>query len=210
MIVVGTLLLLAAVSLVVFNWRVASSAAEGVKDKVVSLQEYIREQPPIVEDSSLSDNSSHAESETDDSSQPELVIPEEEEYEALDLDGNFYCGLLTIPKLDLELPVIRDYAFSNMSIAPTRYAGSIGRRDMIICAHNYAGFFLYLDRLQQGDEIIYTTLRGRQIHYTVGWFELIAGYDSGSMLAGSDGWDLTLFTCTWSGWSRVTARCVLA
>ena len=38
---------------------------------------------------------------------------------------------------------------------------------------------------------------------------LLSGWDSPSLIkGGGSDWDLTLFTCTWSGYSRVTVRLV--
>ena len=65
------------------------------------------------------------------------------------------------------------------------------------------------EKLGVGDEVIFTSLNGRQHRYKVAWQELIGGYDTNTMLSCSEDWDLTLFTCTWSGYSRVTLRCEL-
>ena len=89
------------------------------------------------------------------------------------------------------------------------YTGSLYTLDLIICAHNYTSFYLNLEKLGVGDEVIFTSLNGRQHHYVVGWQELIGGYDTNTMLSGCEDWDLTLYTCTWSVYSRVTLRCEL-
>ena len=211
LIVTGTLLLAAAVSLVVFNKLEDSSARKAAGKSLVTIKEYISEN-----DGSSGSGNDSQDTVTDDSSadtaEPEGSSgPGAEDTDgdqALEIDGEFYIGLLTIPKLDLELPVTRDYSEANMSVAPSRWKGTLAGRDMMICGHNYAGFFLDLDQLAAGDQIIFTNLRGKQFFFTVGWTEIVSGWDTSAMLSGSDDWDLTVFTCTWSGWSRVTVRAV--
>ena len=58
------------------------------------------------------------------------------------------------------------------------------------------------------DLIIFTDIYGREFTFEAIQTDLINGTDIDSMLSNSDDWDLTLFTCTWSGWSRVAVRAV--
>ena len=206
LIITGALLLAAAVSLVVYNRVRSSQASEAAGRTLTKLREVIGAESSA-DDSSKPDiqPSGDTSSAADSSSLPDEPPAEE----ALEIDGEFYIGIISIPKLGLELPVARDYSEYNMSIAPSRWKGSLAGRDMIICGHNYAGFFRELDSLKAGDEIAFTDLRGRKQLYSVSYQELIDGWDSEGMAAGSDSWDLTVFTCTWSGRSRVTIRAVL-
>ncbi|MBR6044440.1 MAG: sortase [Ruminococcus sp.] len=197
LIAAGALLLTAAVSLVLFNRIQDSKAGEHAEKQLVLVKEHIAAQPA---DSKQPDESLPQD--------PETPEPESEsEPEALELDGEYYIGIVAIPKLGIELPVMRDWSEEKMAEAPCCYSGTAAGRDMVICAHNYSTFFAELDTLESGDEVIYTELSGRQRRYTVGWTELINGWDTAKMTSGSDSWDLTLFTCTWAGYSRVTVRC---
>ncbi|MBR1393060.1 MAG: sortase [Ruminococcus sp.] len=208
----GTLLLLAAVSLVVYNLHRSSSAEKASKEKAELIRQYINSNVSTESESSPTNQKEPSNPQEPALSQPEYE-PEAESSEpladeALELDGEFYIGLLAIPALGLELPVIRDYSLEKMDIAVCRYMGSLEGGDMIICGHNFSCFFSDLYRLQPGDEIIFTNIKGQKIYYTVGWQELISGWATGDMPAGSDSWDLTLFTCTWNSRSRVTVRAV--
>ena len=50
-------------------------------------------------------------------------------------------------------------------------------------------------------------MMGMTYTYTVSEIELVNGYDVEQMKQ-NDGWDLTLFTCNYSGRQRITLRCV--
>lgn len=125
------------------------------------------------------------------------------------LDGNSYIGLISFPTLGQEFPVTRGWSYAAMNTAACQYSGRRVDNDLIICAHNYTGFFDKLDKLSSGDQVIFTDVYGREFNYTVTNSELLSGWDSPSLIkGGGSDWDLTLFTCTWSGYSRVTVRLV--
>ncbi|MBR0516463.1 MAG: sortase, partial [Eubacterium sp.] len=64
-----------------------------------------------------------------------------------------------------------------------------------------------IDDLVSGDQIVFTNTLGKKYIYTVAYTEVIDGEDITQMFSGqSEEWDLTLFTCTLSGKSRVTVR----
>ena len=88
--------------------------------------------------------------------------------------------------------------------------GSAAGGDLIIAAHNYSSHFGRLDEFQGGEEIIFISADGTVLNYEVIQTENISGKDVEAMEFGSaDEWDLTLFTCTLSGQSRVTVRAVI-
>lgn len=118
-----------------------------------------------------------------------------------------YCGYIAIPALNLELPVMSSWSYPNLKKAPCRYSGSALTNDLIIAAHNYTSHFGKIRRLTGGDRILFTDTRGRQFAYAVSFTEVIEGQDVEQMFSGqAEDWDLTLFTCTLGGKSRVTIR----
>ena len=133
---------------------------------------------------------------------PEMDMPEEE------VDGQEYIGVLKIPVLSLELPIISEWSYPSLRIAPCRYAGSAYLNNMVIAAHNYYSHFGYLKNLSQGDEITFTDMDGNFFRYEVAALETLSPFAIEEMTSGD--WDLTLFTCTVGGQSRVTVRCALA
>ena len=138
---------------------------------------------------------------------PEIPSDDEREMQVLELDGHRYIGTVSIPVIDVALPVQGDWSPDLLKTSPCRYIGSPYRGDLIICAHNYDNHFGRLKNLLPGDEVIFTDVAGNDFHYTVVELETLAGTAVEEMESGA--WDLTLFTCTLGGQSRVTVRCNL-
>ena len=53
------------------------------------------------------------------------------------IDGYDYIGTLTIPALELELPVMAQWDYDRLTIAPCRQFGTTQTDDLVIAAHNY-------------------------------------------------------------------------
>lgn len=121
------------------------------------------------------------------------------------IDGEAYIGVLTIPALDLTLPVISQWSYPGLKKAPCRYQGSAYNDTLIIAGHNYRTHFYGLKNLNNGDEILFTDYDGNHFLYRVTAVEVLAATAIEEMQSGD--WDLTLFTCTYGGQSRVTVRC---
>lgn len=121
------------------------------------------------------------------------------------IDGVEYIGVLRIPALELELPIISRWSDSAMKIAPCRYSGSAYQNNLILCGHNYTTHFGKLDLLQTGDTVCFEDAEGNEFSYQVSATDVLPGTAVEEMQAGE--WDLTLFTCTWSGTSRLCIRC---
>lgn len=130
---------------------------------------------------------------------PRMGLPEKE------YDGRRYVGVITIPALNVELPVLKGWSRSGAKIAPCRYEGTPYLDDLVICAHNYSSHFGRLNTLKTGDLVIFTDLDGNRFTYEVAAFEILQP-DQVEQLRGG-GWDLTLFTCTIGGQTRFTVRC---
>ena len=131
---------------------------------------------------------------------PEIEMPTET------IQGDEYIGLLEIPTLGLELPVMSDWSYPQLKISPCRYQGSAYLGDLIIAAHNYDCHFGRLKTLLQGDEVIFADMDGNRFVYEVAEIEILEPTAIEQMIFGD--WDLTLFTCTYGGQARVTIRCV--
>ena len=116
---------------------------------------------------------------------------------------------VNFPDLGIELPVQSEWSYPALKISPCRYKGSILTGDLILAAHNYQSHFGRIQELNTGAEILLTDGNGEVHHYEVVQTEIIPGQDVEAMEFGSaENWDLTLFTCTLSGQSRVTVRAV--
>ena len=138
----------------------------------------------------------------DNTSTPEGEMP------VIEIDGYGYIGVLQIPSLDLTLPVISDWSYPALQIAPCRYEGSTYDGGMVIAGHNFDSHFGKLSQLEPGDEIKFIDLSGHTFTYAVAETEVLEATAIEEMVTG--GWDLTLFTCTLSGQTRFTVRATLA
>jgi len=124
------------------------------------------------------------------------------------IDGNAYIGMISIPDLNIQLPVMAVWSNPNMKLAPCRYFGSLASNNMVILAHDYKRFFGNISTLAQGSPVIFTDADGVDHPFAVAEVTTLAPTAIAEM-TGSD-YPLTLFTCTYSGTARVTVRCVAA
>ena len=136
---------------------------------------------------------------------PDYLEHPEMEMPTLEVEGNQYIGTLEIPALGLTLPVMSQWSYPKLRIATCRYAGSAYQEGFVIAAHNYSSHFGNLNQLSSGDRIYFTDVTGNQFSYRVAEVEELNPTALEEMV--SEGWDLSLFTCTLSGQARVTVRC---
>lgn len=132
---------------------------------------------------------------------------ESEDAAVLDLGGVEWIGLLEIPSLGVELPVSRDCNYKYMKSGLCRYSGNAAEGDMIVCGHNYRSFLQNLSDISEGDEVYFTDCSGRVYEYKVTQMQLIGGDRRDKLYEDQDDWQLTVFTCNYSGYSRYVVRC---
>lgn len=135
----------------------------------------------------------------------EYLEPSAFEMTEVVIDGYAYIGYLSIPKLSLDLPVMADWDYKRLKIAPCHYAGSVRGEDLVIMAHNYKSHFSQLSKLKEGDSVVFTDMDGIVTTYMVVAQDILAPSAVEEMTAGV--FDLTLFTCTYGGKSRLTVYC---
>ena len=129
----------------------------------------------------------------------------------VELDGWNYIGYLSIPSIGLNLPVMSEWSYAGLKIAPGRYSGSTYADNMVVCAHNYAKHFSPIKWLAEGAEVYFTDMDGMRWSYEVSVVETIQPTQIEKMTEkteDSENWDLTLFTCTTGGSARCAVRCV--
>lgn len=200
MIIFGTMLLIAALFLVLYNVKEDRDGSKASQEILEQLKAEMATSEPIpTEPNTPAVNDLFEEYE-------EETIPEEVQIE---IDGNYYIGTISIPSLEIELPVMSEWSYPNLKLSPCRYKGTVAGGDLIIAAHNYRSHFGRINQLYSGDTIIFTDGNGIAHEYQLIQTEVIEGYDIAAMDFGSaDNWDLTLFTCTLGGQSRVTVRAI--
>lgn len=139
---------------------------------------------------------------------PDYVINPDMEMRRKEIDGKYYVGTVSIPALELKLPVMDEWSYDNFKISPCVYEGTPYKNNLIIAAHNYRKHFGSLKNLQKGDKVTFKDMDGNIFNYEVLYTELLDNNAVEEMSGGE--WDLTLFTCTYGGAQRVTVRCILA
>ena len=125
--------------------------------------------------------------------------------QTLTIDGNDYLGTINIPALNLNLPILNDFSYDKLKIAPCRYYGSLLTNNLIICGHSYKSHFAYLGNLKQNDLIIITDASNNNYFYEVLEVEILGSTDVEEMI--NNDFELTLYTCTSDSQKRVTIRC---
>ena len=134
-----------------------------------------------------------------------VTDPFDTEMKVKEIDGYGYIGYLQIPALDLDLPVMSEWDYERLKIAPCRYYGSTKTDNLVIAGHNYKVHFKYLDTLKPGDIVIFTDMESKVHKYKVDVVELLAPTDVDKVKDTGD--DLILYTCTYSRAERITVRC---
>lgn len=132
---------------------------------------------------------------------PDMAMP------TIEAGGEEYVGFLRISAIDRTLPVMEEWSYPHLKIAPGVYQGTVYKHNLIICAHNYERHFGLIKTLKEGDKVIFVDGYGDIFRYHVDQVTILQPTQVDEMKAGD--WDLTLFTCTIGGATRVTVRCVL-
>ena len=136
-----------------------------------------------------------------------IETPAESSKEMLTTKVNGYdcIGVLSVPVLDIELPVLTDWSYAKLKVAPCLYYGNYYEPNFVIAAHNYKSHFGSLSKLQPKDIILFTDITGTVRCYEVVLLETLTENATEEMI--TSGFDLSLYTCTPGGGSRVTVRC---
>ena len=136
---------------------------------------------------------------------PDYILNPEMEMPVEEVEGVAYIGHLEIPALGLDLPIISETTYPNLRKAPCRFTGSAYLDDLVIGAHNYASHFGNISSLSQGDTVTFTYMDGNVFSYQVVDFEVLQPSQDEELCSGE--WDLSLYTCTFGGRTRITVRC---
>lgn len=182
--VLGAALVLAALSLFLWNQREDAQAGAAVAEIL----------PQVVEEIEANMK--------DDTAYPD---PYSAQMTEVEIDGYYYIGYISISSLGLELPVMTDWSYSQIKIAPCRYHGSTKTGDLVIAAHNYDRHFGNIKNMAVGDAVYFTDMDGVISAYQVEEIDILTPTAVEEMT--DSGFALTLFTCTCSGQSRVTVHC---
>ena len=194
----GLLLLTAALFLWAYNGQESRRAGDSAQQVITELTQSLTQQPPAEA------GADPEQAEAPAVKLPDYLLDAQREMPEKTVNGRAYIGVLSIPSLNLELPVLSQWSYPNLKDAPCRYSGSLYQNNLIICAHNYASHFGRLKTLQPGDTLLFTDMDDQVVSFQMVERETLEPNDEEAMTTGD--WDLTLFTCTPGGQTRVTVR----
>ena len=179
--ITGAICIVSALALLLYNNAESKKAHDASSELIESLRTVIAENEDI------------------------SVDPFDDEMRVTDIDGYGYIGYISIPELSLNLPVMSEWDYSRLKVAPCRYYGSTKTDNLVICAHNYRRHFGYIGRLSVDSTIMFTDMEGTKLTYTVTSVEILQPTDT--ELVKDTGDDIILYTCTYGGRTRVVVRC---
>ena len=121
-------------------------------------------------------------------------------------------GVIEIPEIDVELPVISKWSYSLLRVSVCRYKGpGMNKKgNLVIIGHNYrsGAHFGRLSKLKNGSAVYLTDPSGNKVRYEV-YKKLSIEPDDFSAVNKYQGkCGLTLMTCQSSGTKRLLLRCV--
>lgn len=121
-------------------------------------------------------------------------------------DGREYIGIIEVQELGIRLPVLKRYTDADMKTTPCVYYGSRENDNLVIVGHNYDSQFGNFNKLDSSQEVnaILTLLDGTKYYYKSKQLENLNPSQIDEMLSGD--WDMTLFTCSYSGEKRIALR----
>lgn len=123
----------------------------------------------------------------------------------LNISGYDYIGVISIPSLNIKLPIMRETDYDRLAISPCKYYGNITTNDLVLCAHDYVNQFGKISNLKEDDIVIITDVLGNNYVYKVVLTEELNPTDITNMI--DSPFDLTLYTCSYGALKRITVRC---
>ena len=185
LIIIGSLLVLTSAGLFVWNYYMEKKAVSSMEEEVAMLE------------ASIKDSDS-------DEGEENLEEALKKNMPVVMLDGYDYIGYLNVPSMDLKLPVLNTYDNEKLKIAVCRYYGSLETDDLVLAGHNYEKALGKIKSIELGDKIIFTNMNGEDYTYIVKETEILNPTQVEDMVESK--YDLSIYTCTYSGKARFTVR----
>ena len=194
---VGAVLILSALLLLLYNRYEDAHAGQEAESLLASVEAAISAQ--------ATDTPAATAPNRPDTTETRAPTPLDPEMPVVLLDGYEYVGYVEIPVLGLKLPVMSEWDYNRLKLAPCRQFGSSRTDDLVIAAHNYESHFGHLRDLSVGDTVTFTDMEGIVNTYCVEKIETLNPNEVDAVQ--NSGYDLVLYTCTKGGKTRVTVFC---
>lgn len=202
--VIGAVLMLSALLLFLYNQIEAKIAGNASGKALSAVQEAIRQ-----EDTShmavLPGETAGEEGESPTETADEDLLTEPEELTVVNIEGYDYIGYLSIPALELELPIQAEVSEERLYKSPCLQFGSPITDDAVIAGHNYKYHFLPLHNIEVGEKVTFTYMNGFTVEYAVTEHTIVD--PTNIPVVQDSGHDLVMYTCTSGGASRVAVFC---
>ena len=192
-IAVGAVLILSALLLHLYNRYEDANAGQEAESLLENVEAFIETKKVKAPGASMQSDATPSPTSLD----PEMPV--------VTLDGYEYVGYVEIPALELKLPVMSDWNYNRLMLAPCRQFGSSRTDDLVIAAHNYESHFGHLKDLSAGDTVTFTDMEGIVNTYCVEKIETLNPNEVDAVQNSS--YALVLYTCTKDGQTRVTVFC---
>lgn len=194
---VGAVLILSALLLLLYNRYEDAHAGQEAENLLIDIEAAIAAQTTDTPAATMPNKGGNTATPSPTALDPEMPV--------VTLDGYEYVGYVEIPVLALKLPVMADWDYTRLKVAPCRQFGSSRTDDLVIAAHNYENHFGRLKELTKGDTVIFTDMEGIVNTYSVEKIETLKPDEVDAVQ--NSGYDLVLYTCTKGGKTRVTVFC---
>ena len=201
---VGAALILSALVLLLHNRYADARAGREAETLLASVEAAISSQAAEPEETRPSGQETQptGENTPTEPTAPETLAPE---MPVAMLEGYGYVGYVEIPALGLKLPVMSDWDYTRLEIAPCRQFGSSRADDLVIAAHNFESHFGRLKEMSLGNTVTFTDMAGIVNTYRAEMIEILSPKDVEAVQ--NSGYDLVLYTCTRDGQERVAVFC---
>ena len=135
----------------------------------------------------------------------EPIAPQETRMPEKKYLGYTMIGTLRVPAVGIELPILQDWSYPLLNVAPCRYTGSAAEGNMILMGHNYKRHFAPLRQVSPGDRVEFLDASGSSHAYVVAGTEVLKPTQLDELTVSESA--LTIFTCTPGGYGRFVVRC---
>ncbi len=135
---VGAVLILSALLLLLYNRYEDAHAGQEAENLLTDIEAAIAAQTTDTPAATMPNKGGNTATPSPTALDPEMPV--------VTLDGYEYVGYVEIPVLALKLPVMADWDYTQLKVAPCRQFGSSRTDDLVIAAHNY-------ERLSRDDNL---------------------------------------------------------
>lgn len=196
LLLLGAALLCAALLLAAKNQREETSAGEAAAALLIQAEQTIAQHTASPVSSPPAAPSSAVE---------ETLSPSPSASPSAAPEGPAFLGVLSVPAVSLTVPVLAEWSYYHLTLAPCRDCGSVETGDLVIAAHNYDTHFGRLSRIAPGDSVYFTDMAGSTTEYAAASVEQRDPSDAEGVR--DSGYPLVLYTCSWDCTARVTVFC---